>query len=309
MKFFFSSYHQHPDDPRNKQKISRDVYLTLLSSVASISSFLQGYTLTLSGILILNKLFLNEVSYENSSKFSDRFLYLFYFGSILGCVFSYIFADYFGRKYTLLFFTVVCIATLLWSSMSTSGANLLSTRFALGYIVGTLVATSAVFISEISTPLERGRSLAQMNVFQISGAVVCGIFYYSFYTEFETGWRLDISTPVVLLVFQVFILFVVPESPRWTLAHKTPSECLLSLRQLRRTNDVSREFSGIYKALSHDARLGDGWIDMWTHRSIRYRLRLCGLLQLTQHFVGLPAVTIYAGQLRRHFIDNIFECA
>ena len=118
--------------------------------------------------------------------------------------------------------------------MSTSGANLLTTRFCLGCIIGILVTTSAVYISEVSTSYERGKSLALMNIYEISGSITCGLFYYAFYYEFETGWRFDISAPIVALILQIFILFIVPESPRWTLAHKTPSECLVSLRQLRK---------------------------------------------------------------------------
>jgi hypothetical protein len=85
-----------------------------------------------------------------------------------------------------------------------------------------------------------------------------------------------------------------PESPRWLLASKTPAECLSSMKQLRRTNDVSREFSAIYCALTSDARLGDGWSDMFLYsRSIRYRMGLSLFIQLVQQMVGIQIITVF----------------
>ena len=69
------------------------------------------------------------------------------------------------------------------------------------------------------------------------------------------------------------------------------SECLDSLRLLRRTNNVSVEFNVIYKALSTDAKLADGWIDILFNGSIAYRLLLCCLLQALQQIVGVQVIT------------------
>jgi hypothetical protein len=46
---------------------------------------------------------------------------------------------------------------------------------------------------------------------------------------------------------------------------KPNPECLQSLRDLRRDRhgDVNMEFNMIYRALSGDARLGDGWLEMF----------------------------------------------
>jgi hypothetical protein len=68
-------------------------------------------------------------------------------------------------------------------------------------------------------------------------------------------------------------------------------ECLDSMRQLRKTSDVSREFNEVYKALTADAKQGDGWADILGNSSIRYRLFLCGFLQIFQQLVGIQILS------------------
>jgi hypothetical protein len=113
---------------------------------------------------------------------------------------------------------------------------------------------------------------------------------------------------------QVLVLSFLPESPRWLLALHTPAECLESMRTLRRTNDVSlsvshripgclfsrvpllqvsKEFNDIYLALSTDARLGESWVDILSSKTIRYRLFVCCVIQLSQQMAGIQIVTTF----------------
>ena len=70
-------------------------------------------------------------------------------------------------------------------------------------------------------------------------------------------------------------------------------ECLESMRRLRRTNDVSKEFNDIYLALSSDARLGESWIEILSSKTIRYRLFICCTIQLLQQLVGIQLITTF----------------
>jgi hypothetical protein len=50
------------------------------------------------------------------------------------------------------------------------------------------------------------------------------------------------------------------------------AECLHALRQLRRTPEVSKEFSDVYRALTSDAKLGHDWVDLLTTKAVLLRL-------------------------------------
>eukprot|EP01034_Spumella_vulgaris_P024378 gene24378-30719_t len=96
---------------------------------------------------------------------------------------------------------------------------------------------------------------------------------------------------VVLLLAQALFLSHIPESPRWLLAKKTPG---VAMRQLRRRNDVSREFNDIYRGLTSDARLGEGCGDILIHSgSIRMRMCLCLAVQTMQQLAGIQIITVF----------------
>ncbi len=66
------------------------------------------------------------------------------------------------------------------------------------------------------------------------------------------------------------------------------------MRQLRRRSDVSKEFNDIYRALTSDARLGEGCSDILLHSaSIRVRLLLSVVVQLMQQLVGIQIITVF----------------
>lgn len=46
--------------------------------------------------------------------------------------------------------------------------------------------------------------------------------------------------------------------------------------------------------MSSDARLGDGWADLISNRSLRHRIGVCGVLQLTQGLVGSCIISVLA---------------
>jgi hypothetical protein len=50
------------------------------------------------------------------------------------------------------------------------------------------------------------------------------------------------------------------------------SECITAMRQLRRVDDVSREFNEVYRGLTSDAKLGHEWSDLFMTKSILLRL-------------------------------------
>jgi hypothetical protein len=66
------------------------------------------------------------------------------------------------------------------------------------------------------------------------------------------------------------------------------------MRQLRRRNDVSREFNDIYRGLTSDARLGEGCGDILIHSaSIRMRLCVCLTVQVMQQLAGIQIITVF----------------
>lgn len=285
-------------------RLSSESYVLLAVIVGSLCGFVQGYVLTQSQLLLTDENFLtyNISSSGNSDSDSDsqqlyiqRFVSFLYLGEMCGALFSFTFSENFGRRNTLLCTSVVCVGVFIWSTFTSSASHLLSSRFLLGCMLGVLLSTAPVYIAEISSELHRGRNMGIFYLNIVAGSVVAAVvgqvlFYYDF------GWRLGQICPVVVLLFKVYFLGYLPYSPRWLLAKKNPAECLVALRDLRRdrNGDVSLEFNLIYRALTGDARLGDGWLDIFLHsRSGRLRLVICVFIQVAQQLIGVQVITIF----------------
>jgi MFS family permease len=243
-------------------------------------------------MMLMDELFLDEMGFYDPSYYvSNRFITLFFAGEILGAMLSYLFSDTFGRKATLIYFSAICIFAIIWSILTTSGADFLTSRFIMGLSLGVLLSTAPVYTSEIAMTANRGFSIGMLGLTTLTGSILAGPFHY-FIRHYGLGCRVSMVLPVAVLALEITVLSFLPESPRWLLALHTPAECLESMRLLRRTNDISKEFNDIYLALSSDAVIGDGWIDILSSQTIRYRLFLCCVLQLSQQLVGIGIITI-----------------
>ena len=133
----------------NLRKISRDDYLTIVAVFGSLSGLVQGFLTTLSGMMLMDEAFLDDMGRYDST-FADRFIMLFFAGEIIGSMLSFPFSDTFGRKTTLIYASVVCILAIIWNSLTTSGADFLTARFFVGWTMGLLISTSPVYASEIA---------------------------------------------------------------------------------------------------------------------------------------------------------------
>jgi len=257
--------------------------------------------MTMSQLLMTNESFLSTVAIDgydnNPSSFFPRFIALFYIGEMLGALLAFPLFETIGRKFTLIYASVACICMLTWCTVTESGANVLSSRFCMGWAMGVLVATAPVYCSEISVDECRGQNIAFLSFAMAVGSLVSCIVYALLFS-FPFGWRLSLLVPIAVLTFKFGMLCYLPDSPRWLLASKTPPECLSSMRRLRLTSDVNREFNGIYRALTSDARLGDGWGDLFiVSKSVRVRMLLCLFIQLQQQMVGVQVITVYGFDL------------
>jgi len=278
-----------------RKKVTKENYLLIVSVFGSLVGSVYGYVVTLSGLLLMDSTFLEHMG-GGSTTFDLRFILLFYVGEVVGAFFSFLLSDIFGRKTTLVYCAVVCIFLLLWSSLSADGTDLLTARFFLGWGLGLLMAVAPVYTSEVAVGADRGKSIGMIAVTEFTGALLACLMYFAL-QGYAFGWRVALVLPMLVLAAKACGLLFLPESPRWILAHRTPTECLESMRQLRRTNDVSEEFHVIYQALSSDARLGDSWIEILSSKAIRYRLFVACALQTSHQLLGYEIITTFGSSL------------
>lgn len=129
----------------------------LVVASISLSGSVFGFIATQSE-LILNSIgghaFFKDHSYistdGNNGLFAQKFTTVFMTGQVLGCIVSFVLNDNFGRQHSLIYASIACVFTLIWSIITYSSANLLTARFFTGACIGVMLTTVPTYISEVS---------------------------------------------------------------------------------------------------------------------------------------------------------------
>lgn len=144
---------------------------------------------------------------------------LCYIGGAIGCSVSGIASDRFGRKPVLIISSVISTASLFASGFITHEWQLMAMNLIRGIGAYPVFTCSSLYISELAT--QRRRAL------YISGLFVGASFSYfsidliSFFVDNWKHLSIYLSLPVVPIIF---VLFFLPESPRWLTMQEKYSE-------------------------------------------------------------------------------------
>lgn len=243
----------------SQEKLSKDTFLFITSIVLATGAFVHGY--------LLSQLQLDSTS---SSAAGHDLVSVLYVSEAVGALASFAFMDELGRRTALLGASVLCMAGLLLLANISSGVLLALP--VTGIALGAAANASAVYLAEVAPAAQRGACLGMLIVLSRLGAA-CQLVTSS------------VVLPVAALCAQSLLLLRLPESPRWLLAKRSPTDCSLALRQWRRSADTAREFSDLYRALSTEARLSDTLYDLCLLPSVRMRTALM-LVLVSMHVPG-----------------------
>lgn len=130
-----------------------------------------------------------------------------------------------------------------------------------------------------------------------------GIFFvywidYAFSSnDASFAWRVPVILQCIFLIPMLFILLIIPESPRWLAAHGRADEALAVLQRLRSGRDdqvvIQRLHQDIVQTVEMEKSLGVGsWKDLLMSDSIqsRRRLLIACAIQSFQQLGGINAI-------------------
>ena len=202
-------------------------YLTFLSVVAAIGGFLFGYdAAVISGTIsqVTAQFGLDEIQV-------GWFVGCALIGSIIGVLFAGKLSDMWGRKMTMLIAAVFFSVSGIGCAFIDSFEQLVFARILGGIGIGIVSIVSPLYISEVSIAQYRGRlvSLYQLAVtigflgaylanfqllhFSQSGITLGADWVHRIFVSEVWRGMLGFSSIPSLLFF--FIIFFIPESPRW----------------------------------------------------------------------------------------------
>ena len=281
-------------------------YVIFMAAVAAIGGILFGYdTAVISGTTDIVR---NQFSLSASGE--GWYVGCALIGSIIGVLCAGSLSDYIGRKITILisaaFFSISAIGCAVCGSFDA----LVAFRIIGGVGIGIVSIVSPIYISEVSPAKIRGTlvSLYQLAVtagfllaylanwaidagIDPSAAADAGLWSRMFNAE---AWRGMLGSETLPALLFLFIIFFIPESPKWLIIKGKPSEATAVLSRILGSEDeINAEVEATRSSSGEDK---GSWSDLLKPGILVAVLAGCAIAILGQ-FMGVNAVLYYGPKI------------
>ena len=281
-------------------------YVIFMAAVAAIGGILFGYdTAVISGTTDIVR---NQFSLSASGE--GWYVGCALIGSIIGVLCAGSLSDYIGRKITMLisaaFFSISAIGCAICGSFDA----LVAFRIIGGVGIGIVSIVSPIYISEVSPARIRGTlvSLYQLAVtagfllaylanwaidagIEPSAAAAAGLWSRMFNAE---AWRGMLGSETLPALLFLFIIFFIPESPKWLIIKGKPSEATAVLSRILGSEDeINAEVEATRSSSGEDK---GSWSDLLKPGILVAVLAGCAIAILGQ-FMGVNAVLYYGPKI------------
>jgi len=209
-------------------------------------------------------------------------------GALGGNALAGFLSDAFGRKKILMLTAVLFTVSALLSATTTNFSIFVLSRVLGGIAVGGAILIAPVYIAEIAPSALRG-SLVSFNQLMI----VIGISASFFSNYFLLGlgdncWRWMLGVEAIPAALYFFLLFFVPESPRWLFGKGREDQALKIFTKVAGPEHAAEEIRSVRQnAAEQVAGVG---VNVSFFRKIRSIMRI--LFSRRMRFVMLIALTI-----------------
>ncbi|MGN6643271.1 MAG: sugar porter family MFS transporter, partial [Verrucomicrobiota bacterium] len=190
-------------------------YIIAVALTVAIGGFLLGFDATvISGTVPFIKKYFDLTGVSGDLKLGWAVSCLGW-GALGGNAVAGFLSDRFGRKKVLLVTAVLFAGSALLSATATNFTTFVISRIVAGVAVGGSILIAPVYIAEISPSKSRG-SLVSFNQLMIVIGISASFFSNYFLLNLgENNWRWMLGVEAIPAALYFFLLFAVPESPRW----------------------------------------------------------------------------------------------
>ena len=281
-------------------------YVIFMAAVAAIGGILFGYdTAVISGTTDIVR---NQFSLSASGE--GWYVGCALIGSIIGVLCAGSLSDYIGRKITMLisaaFFSISAIGCAVCGSFDA----LVAFRIIGGVGIGIVSIVSPIYISEVSPARIRGTlvSLYQLAVtagfllaylanwaidagIDPAAAADAGLWSRMFNAE---AWRGMLGSETLPALLFLFIIFFIPESPKWLIIRGKSSKAIAVLSRILGSEDeINAEVEATRSSSGEDK---GSWSDLLKPGILVAVLAGCAIAILGQ-FMGVNAVLYYGPKI------------
>ncbi|KAL9581829.1 MAG: hypothetical protein Q9212_003663 [Teloschistes hypoglaucus] len=277
--------------------------LTLRVAVAitcQMAFIFFGYDQGVFSGIIGNPDWLDRFGHPNSS-LEGIIVSIYNLGMFSGCVLNFVVGEKLGRRKSmwLAMAFVIVGATLQTSAFSTP--HLMVARYITGIGTGIDTTTTPVYQSELCDAKIRGRLVSSEPLFVGVGIVIAYWFDYGMsFVGGSISWRLPIGCQMVFAFSVIFLVFGLPESPRWLYARGKSEEALKVLCDVYDAPEddakIQEEQNAILEVLAIERETGEyRWSQLLERDEVQTgrRVMLAYGMQFMNQMGGINLVVYY----------------
>ncbi len=171
-------------------------------------------------------------------------------GTVAGALLTGAPTDRYGRKPVLFVVAFLFFISAIGSAVATDVGVFIVFRFLGGIAVGASSVAAPMYISEISPASMRGRMTALFQFNVIFGILIAYISNYALRNLGDDAWRWMLGVGGLPAIAYFFLLFAVPESPRFLVKKNKAAEAMDVLQKIE-TGDIEEKINAIRNSMAH----------------------------------------------------------
>jgi sugar porter (SP) family MFS transporter len=225
-------------------------YVAAISLTAALAGFIFGFdTVVISGA----NLPIKEL-WHTSPWFHGFFIMsMALWGTVIGAIFGGIPTQKYGRKKVLVWIGILFTVSAIGTAVAPDPYTFSFFRFLGGLGIGVSSVAAPTYISEISTPANRGKLVALYQFNIVFGILVA--FLSNYFLEGvggENDWRWMLGVLAIPSLIYSALVFRVPESPRWLITNKNDTTVAKGILSKLGIADVEMETQAIVESYRHE---------------------------------------------------------
>lgn len=287
----------------------------LLTSVAYMGSLLFGYDTGVMGSVLALSSFKHDFGLPvqssgfasaKNAKVSSNVVSLLTAGCFFGAIAAAFLNDRFGRRYSLMGFSVIfLIGAAVQTAATHSIGQIYAGRVIAGLGIGGMSSITPVFVAESCPPAVRGRITGLFQEFLVIGSTFAYWLNYGVALHIKPStkqWRIPVAIQLIPGGFLLIGLFFLKESPRWLMKQGRFEEATNSLAYMRRGEttdpDIMQEIAEIKASIDEEVNATEGvtWKECIAP-GMRLRFISAFVIMLCQQFTGTNSIGYYAPQI------------
>ena len=261
--------------------------------IAALSGFLFGFdTVVISGANLPIKELWSTGPFFHGFFIMSMALW----GTVIGALFGAYPTNVLGRKKTLTWVGFFFFISALGSAFAMDPYTFSFFRFIGGLAVGVSSIAAPIYISEISSPKNRG-SLGVLYQFSLVFGILIAFLSNYFLTGFQGGqdWRWMLGIEALPAVLYLLMTFRIPDTPRWQILYKKNDQ--LALQTLEKIyGDSSTANDVLQQIKSNDAHQASKPQNFWSKKNNRVII-LAFVISFFNQLSGINFILYYAPEI------------